>query len=177
MAIPKMWRIPIFEKHFFRPKMPEICRKSRVWHFLEISSFAISDFLHRWLQRCVLAMPKTWIESDFWEKFFSRTKMPEIAVFADFHWIFALKYVVFSHKNNTYYPARFNFNKTDFWSRKFLKIIEEEEEKNDELHFWYRNTSNLYWFQIFNCFFPHLFCVKSYSLLKVVIWGGKNSEK
>ena len=28
IAIPKMWRGPIFEKHFFRSKMPEMCRKS-----------------------------------------------------------------------------------------------------------------------------------------------------
>ena len=29
MAMPKMWRSPIFKKNFFRPKMPEICRKNR----------------------------------------------------------------------------------------------------------------------------------------------------
>ena len=45
----RMWLSPIFEKKFFfRPKMPEICRKNRFFgHFLPISSLVFSDFLHK----------------------------------------------------------------------------------------------------------------------------------
>ena len=37
-------------------------------------------------------------ESDFREKIFFRSKIPEIAIFADFHWTFSFYFVVFSQK-------------------------------------------------------------------------------
>jgi len=57
-------------------------------------------------------MPKRW-PSPIFEKNSvpaeNAGNMPEIAVFADFHWTFSLYFVVFSHKNiinnNTHHQA------------------------------------------------------------------------
>ena len=55
--------------------MPE---KPFCWHFLEISSLVIADFLHK----------------DAYQEW---SKIPEIAVFADFYRTFSLYFVVFFH--------------------------------------------------------------------------------
>jgi len=47
-------------------------------------------------------MPKTWQGPIFKKNFFlagNPGNMPEIAVFADFHWTFSLYFFVFSYKN------------------------------------------------------------------------------
>ena len=70
-----MWRSPIYEKHFFRSKMPE---KPVFWHFLEILQLVFSDFLHKMDIRIAQNMA----ESDFWEKIFpveNTGNIPEIA--------------------------------------------------------------------------------------------------
>ena len=61
-------------------------------------------------------MPKTWPSPIFEKNFFpaeNAGNMPEIAVFADFHWTFSLYFFVFSHKDiydgNTQDLAWFNF--------------------------------------------------------------------
>ena len=95
----KIWPSPIFKKNFFRPKMPEICRKSASLQIF-IGLFPnISLFFHRktllttmpeicrnnrffgifskfhpqfflfFAQRCVLGMLKTW-SSPIFEKIF-----------------------------------------------------------------------------------------------------------
>ena len=48
IAIPTMWRSPIFEKHIFPAENAgNIPEKPVFWHFLEISSLVFSDFLHK----------------------------------------------------------------------------------------------------------------------------------
>ena len=67
MAIPKMWRSPIFEKHFFPAEnagnMPG---KPVFWHFFEI----LLVFFWFFAQRCVLIMPKIWPSPIFEKNFF-----------------------------------------------------------------------------------------------------------
>ena len=109
LTIPKMWRSLIFEKHFFLPKMPEICRKNRFfWHFLKFSSLLFSDFLQRDAYSQCLKHGQVW----FLRKSFFWWIMPEFIVFADFHWIFSLLFLCFSHKNiidnNAHHQAWFN---------------------------------------------------------------------
>ena len=53
-------------------------------------------------------MLKTWPSPIFKENFFpaeNAGNMPEIAVFADFHWTFSLYFVIFSCKNISYNNA------------------------------------------------------------------------
>ena len=75
--------------------MPE---KPVFWRFLEISSLVFTDFF---VQRCVIAMAKTWPSLIFKKNFFpaeNAGNMPETTVFADFHWTFSLYFLFFSHK-------------------------------------------------------------------------------
>ena len=114
ITIPKMWRSPIFEKHFFLAEnagnTPE---KPVFWHFLEISSLVFPDLLHVKMR---IRNAQNMAESDFWEKFFSAENaenMPEIAVFADFYWTFSLISLFFHTKtffitNNANHQACFN---------------------------------------------------------------------
>ena len=73
--------------------MPEICRrKTGFWNFLE--NFIISFF---WIfaQRWVLGMLNTWSSPIFEKSFFTAENagnMPEMTVFADFHWTFGLHF-------------------------------------------------------------------------------------
>ena len=60
--------------------------------------------------------------------------------------------------------------------------MKNEEEKNElftllwyELHFWYRGTLNLADSK-YIIFFPYLYCIKSYSLLKVINCGEKTAK-
>ena len=79
--------------------------KTGFWAF---SRDFIICFFWFFAQKCVLAMPKTWPRSIF-EKIFFRPKMPEIAVFADFHPTFSLYF-----NNNDYHQAWFNYQKNWF---------------------------------------------------------------
>jgi len=110
MTIPKMWRSPIFEKYFFPAENARNMPENRFFlHFLEFSSLAFSDFLQKdaYLQCSKHGRVR------FLRKNFFRLKMPEIAVFADFHWIFSLySFLCFLHKNiidnNAHHQAWFN---------------------------------------------------------------------
>ena len=104
---------PDFQKNNFPAEnavnMPE---KPVFRHFLEISSLVFSDFF---APRCVLAIFKTWLSPIFEKNFFpaeNTGNMPELAIFADFHWTFFLYVVVFSLKNiinnNAHHQAWFN---------------------------------------------------------------------
>ena len=114
----KMWRSQIFEKNFFGRKCRKYAGKPVFWPFLEILSLVFFRFF---AQRCVLTMPKMWPSRVFEKNFFpaeNAGNMPEIAVFADFVWIFSSNFVVFSQKNiinsNTHYQACFNYQKNWF---------------------------------------------------------------
>ena len=73
-------------------------------------------------------MPKMWRNPNpiFEEDFFPAENdgnMPEITVFADFHWTFVLYFYVFSQKNMIAMPKIYHgliFNETYFCSRNFL---------------------------------------------------------
>ena len=100
MAMPKMWRSPIFGKNFFSGRK---CRKyAGKTGFLAFSRDFIISFFYFFAQRCVLAMPITWASSIFEKNFFpaeNAGNIPEINVFADFVWTFSLYFVIFSLKN------------------------------------------------------------------------------
>ena len=89
--------------------MPE---KPVFGHFLEILSFVFPDFF---AQGCGLGMLKTWSSLISEQKNFpakNAGNMSEIAVFADFHGLFSLYFVVLSKKNvidnNANYQAWLN---------------------------------------------------------------------
>ena len=73
---------PDFRKKFITGrKCLKYAGKASFWHFLEISSLVFSDFSY---QQCLKHG-----RVRFSRKFLFRRKMPEIAVFADFHRTFS----------------------------------------------------------------------------------------
>ena len=120
---------PDFRKKFISGRK---CRKyAGKTGFLAFSRDFFISFFWFFAQRCVLTMLKTW-SSPIFKKNFSPAEnagsMPEISVFADFHWTFSLYFVIFSCKNISYSITMPTINhglivnKTDFCSRNFLKI-------------------------------------------------------
>ena len=63
----KMWLGPIFEKHIFQLKMPEIFRNNR---FLAFPPDFIISFYWFFVQKCVIAMAKIWPSPIFKKNFF-----------------------------------------------------------------------------------------------------------
>ena len=110
---------PDFRKTYFPAEnagnMPE---KPVFWHFLEISSLVFCIFF---AQRCVIAMLKTWPSSIFKENFFR--KSPFLQIFIG---LFPYIPLFFHTKILFITMPTINHglivNKTDFWSRNFLKI-------------------------------------------------------
>ena len=90
MAMSKMRRRPIFEKHFFPAENAgNIPEKPVFWHFIEILPLVFSDFLHK---------------DAYWDcskhsRVENTGNIPEIAVFADFHRTFSLYFIVFHTKS------------------------------------------------------------------------------
>ena len=104
--------------------MSEICRKTVFFlHFLEFSSVAFSDFLQKdaYLQCSKHGRVR------FLRKNFFRLKMPEIAVFADFHYMFSLYFYVLHRKTLLITMLTIKHdsivNKTDFCDQNFLLIF------------------------------------------------------
>ena len=80
--MPKIWPSLIFEKHFFRPKMPEICRKSPFLQiFIGLLSYISLFFYTKTLLITILTIISGSIvnETDFWSQNFLK-----IAGTADF---------------------------------------------------------------------------------------------
>ena len=128
MAMSKMWQSPDFQKTFFSSRK---CRKyAGKTSFLAFSRDFIISFYWFFAQRCILIMPIIWPSPIFEKIFFpaeNTNNMPEIAVFADIHWTFSLYFVVFHTKTLLITIPTIKHgsivNKTDFWSRNFLKIV------------------------------------------------------
>ena len=112
-------------------------------------------------------------ESDFWGKFFSGRnylKLPEIAAFADFHWIFSLYFVVFHTKTllSTIPTIKnvSNVNKTDFWSRNSVKIARTADFRRKTVYLEFLELYFIFFHEILHtdakwqCLFPMIFCTK-----------------
>ena len=128
MAISKMWRSPIFEKHFFPAENAgNMLEKPDFWHLLEILPLVFFWFF---AQRWILGLLKTWPSPIFEKNFFpveNTGNIPEIAVFADFHRTFFSYFVVFSHKHYLQPMCTTKHgwivNITDFCCRNFLNFL------------------------------------------------------
>ena len=125
MAILKIWRSPIFEKHIFPTENARNMPENPVFGIFR--DFFIS-FFYFFARRCVLAMPMTWPSSIFEKNLFPAEyagNMPEIAVLADFHRTSFLYFVVFLHKNfiysNTHHQAWFSSQQNWFLKPKLSK--------------------------------------------------------
>ena len=95
-----IWNVtePDFRKtFFFRPKMPEICRKKR---FFGIFSRFRQYFLLILCSKMRNSNIQNMAEPDFFKRNFfpaeNTGNLPEIAVFAHFHWTFSVYFLFFT---------------------------------------------------------------------------------
>ena len=140
---------PDFRKKIFSGRK---CRKyAGKTGFLAFSRDFIIIFFWFFAQRCVLTMLKTWLSPIFEKNFFSAENtgnMPEIAVFADFVWVFSSYFVVFSHKNiinrNTHHQACFNCQKYLFLKSELSKNRRNSQFSPEKQYF--LNISSCTWY-------------------------------
>ena len=85
-------------KENFWPKIQEICRKNRFFGIF--SRFYFSAFLI-FCTKMRISNSQKWLSPIFEKHFFpaeNTGNIPELAIFADFHWTFSLNFVVFHTK-------------------------------------------------------------------------------
>ena len=119
---------PDFRKTYFSGRK---CRKhAEKTSFLAFPRDFIISFFWFFVQRCVIIMPKIWPSPIFENKFFpaeNTGNMPEIAVLHIFIGLFSYISLFFHTKTLliTILTIKYDsiVNKTDFWSRNFLKIV------------------------------------------------------
>ena len=155
MAISKMWRSPIFEKNNFPAEnagnMPE---KPVFWHFLDSSSLVFSDFLHK---DAYYSNAQNMAEPDFWERIFSGQKCRKSPFLQIFIGLFPYISLFFHTETLLITMPTIKHgsivNKTDFWSRNFLKIAGTADFRRKNGISW---ISQAVYFIFFSRNFPHL---------------------
>ena len=153
LAMAKTWSSPIFEKKFFSGrKCWKYAGKTGFWHFFEISSLVLSDFL----LKMRISYAQSVAESDFWENCFSGRKSQKYAGnrrFWRFSSDFFLIFLCFFHTKTllTTMPTIKHgsaVNKTDFWSWNFLDR-RNSRFSPEKRHFLNFSSCTLYYFMKF----------------------------
>ena len=92
MAMPKMWRSPIFEKKFFWANLGQKLPKNRVfWTLCKIASLVFSDFWQKDRGQCVLK--NGW--NNFFRKIFFRRELRIFVFWGNSLWPFSF-FLLFS---------------------------------------------------------------------------------
>ena len=132
MHIDAKWQCLKCDRARFSYFSGQKCRKyaGKTFFFLAFSRDFIVSFFSFFAQRCILIMPKIWPSSVF-EKFFFRSRIPEICrkspflqisirLFPYISLFFHTKTLLITLPTIKHVSI---VNKTEFWSRNYLKIL------------------------------------------------------